>query len=52
MANRCDDRFNVFVGKDEYIGTGLNKKECEEFMKDTDLSRFENIVDLLTGNKT
>jgi hypothetical protein len=49
MAERCDNRFNVFLSDKEYIGTGLNKADCEATMKLTDLSRFENIVKLLTG---
>ena len=51
MAEKCDNRFNVFVGQSEYIGTGLNKEECETNMKTIDFSRFENIVDFLAGHK-
>ncbi|MFA5935066.1 MAG: SIR2 family protein [Candidatus Paceibacterota bacterium] len=48
MADRCDNRFNVFVAKDEYIG-GLNQEECLKVIKELDYSRFENIVGLLTS---
>lgn len=51
MAAKCDNRFNVFLGQTEYIGTALDKAECESFMKMIDLSRFENIIELLTGKK-
>jgi hypothetical protein len=49
MVKRCDNRLNFIVGDKEYIGTGLNKDECESFITTVDLSRFENIVSLLTG---
>jgi hypothetical protein len=52
MAARCDNRFNIFVGKNDYIGTSLETQEWQDIItKGEDLSRFENIVKLLSGTK-
>jgi hypothetical protein len=48
MSDRCDNRFNVFISTNEYIGS-LNPEECLKMIKDCDYSRFENITKLLTG---
>lgn len=48
MAKRCDNRLNIFISQEEYIGS-LNGEECLAAMKEADYSRFENVVKLLTG---
>jgi len=48
MAERCDDRFNVFVGQHAYISSSIEPDEWEK-IKGLDLWKFENLVDLIVG---
>jgi len=48
MAARCDDRFNVFIGQHAYISSSIEPDEWET-IKELDLWKFENLVNLMVG---
>lgn len=48
MAERCDDRFNVFIGQHAYISSSIEPDEWET-IKELDLWKFENLVKLMVG---
>ncbi len=48
MAARCDDRFNVFIGQHAYISSSIEPYEWET-IKELDLWKFENLVNLMVG---
>lgn len=48
LAARCDARFNVFVGKDFYIGTALDDTGAKLLLKE-ELWQFETLVDFIAG---
>jgi hypothetical protein len=50
LANRCNDRFNAAIGQNVFIGAGLEPEEWEG-VKSLDLWRFENLVQVLVGEK-
>ena len=48
LADRCQNRFNVMIGQEKFIGPALEKTEWDE-LKVKDLWKFENMVGLLAG---
>jgi hypothetical protein len=50
LADRCRGRFNALVGQRAFIGPGLEKEEWET-VKFLDLWKFENLVEVLIGEK-
>jgi hypothetical protein len=48
IADRCDSRFNAWVGRDFFIGEGLEQEEWEA-AKAADLWKFEKLVEFITG---
>ena len=50
MAQRCDDRFNVLIGQQVYVGSAFEPDEWDK-LKKRDLWKFENLVSLMVGGK-
>jgi len=50
LADRCKGRFNALVGQRAFIGPGLEEEEWET-VKFLDLWKFENLVEVLVGEK-
>jgi hypothetical protein len=50
IAQRCDNRFNVFVGRERPIGSALTSEEWEK-VKLLDLWKFENLAGLMAGGQ-
>lgn len=48
FEKKCDDRLNILLGNTKFIGKGLEPEEFEE-IKDAELWKFENLVNLLVG---
>lgn len=48
VAERCNSRFNAWVGQEFFIGAGLEHEEWEA-VKALDLWRFEKLVEFITG---
>lgn len=48
IAERCDNRFNVFIGEDICIGSAFQTEEFDE-IKTLGLWKFENLVELSVG---
>ena len=48
LADRCQNRFNVMIGQERFIGPALEKAEWDE-LKAKNLWQFENLVGLLAG---
>lgn len=49
-AKRCDDRFNVLIGQDVYIGSSFEPEEWDK-LRALDLWKFENLVNLMVGGQ-
>jgi len=50
IADRCESRFNAAIGSETFVGAALTDEEWDK-VKDRDLWRFENLVDLVVGGK-
>ena len=48
IADRCNARFNAWIGQTCFIGEGLENEEWES-TKGEDLWKFENLVNFITG---
>jgi hypothetical protein len=48
LVDRCQNRFNVMVGRHTFLGSALESREWDA-IKALDLWKFENLVGLLTG---
>lgn len=48
MTSRLDNRFNVMIGKIKFLGNALENEEWNK-IKDKELWKFENILNLITG---
>lgn len=54
LSNRCDSRFNAFIGNGEtgkFIGHAVDQNEAQSIL-DTELWKFENLVDFIAGEET
>ena len=48
IVQRCDNRFNVMIGRHLFLGPGIETSDWEA-IKGKDLWKFENLVDALVG---
>ena len=48
IEERCNNRFNAFVGNSFYVGNALDEVEARILLKE-DLWRFEKLVDYIAG---
>ncbi|RMH34913.1 MAG: hypothetical protein D6694_14900, partial [Gammaproteobacteria bacterium] len=50
IAERCDHRFNVFMGQHSYISSSIEPEEWKEIKK-LNLWNFEELVNIMVGDE-